>query len=220
MQSPVSNEEAPLAEMPVMENKAKKNGGGANNVKIAVIIILIALVGSMAFVYKGLFIAAMVDGSPITRLAVIQQLEKTSGKAVLDNLIIQKVISNEAKNKGIAISDEEVSAEIAKISESIESQGGTLEEALIGQKMTMDDLNNQINLQKKVEGLVADKVVVTDEEVEQYITDNQIDIPEGDNGEFKNQVREQLYQQKLQQEAGALVDTLRAQAKIQYFTNY
>ena len=189
-------------------------------VKTAIIIAAVIIIGALAYAYKGLFIAAMVNGKPISRLAVMQKLEKASGKQVLDSLITKKIIGDEARKKGITVSGEEIDEEIKNIEAGISSQGGTLDAALAAQGMSKDDLKEQIMIQKEVEKILADKINITDSEIEQYIKDNKVAIPEGQEAEYANQIKTQMRNQKLNQEAGLLVDSLKSQAKILYFVNY
>ena len=190
------------------------------SIKTAIIIAVIILLGVLVYTYKGLFIAATVDGSPISRLAIVQKLEKASGKSLLDSLITEKIIQNEANAKKIVVSDDEVNGEIKKIQDQLTTQNNTLDAALASQGMSMDDLKKQLILQMEVEKLVADKINVTDEEVAQYITDNKVSIPEGQEAATNEQVKNDLRNQKLNKEATALITTLKAQAKIRYFVNY
>jgi len=190
------------------------------SIKTAIIIVVIIALGVLAYIYKGLFIAATVNGSPISRLAIIQELEKASGKNLLDSLIIEKLVQNEANAKKITVSNDEINGEIKKIEDRVVAQGSTLNAALAAQGMTMEDLKKQIILQKEVEKLVADKINVTDEEVTQYIKDNAISIPEGQEATTTAQIKDELRNQKLNKEAAALITTLKSQAKIRYFVNY
>src|SRR3989344_2544492 len=100
------------------------------SMKTAIIIAVIIAIGVLAYVYKGIFIAATVDGSPIMRLAIIQKLEKTSGKGLLDSLINEKLVQNEARAKKIIVSDDEINSQIKTIESQIATQGGTLDAAL------------------------------------------------------------------------------------------
>ena len=190
------------------------------SIKTAIIIVVIIALGALAYIYKGLFIAATVDGSPISRLAIIQKLEKASGKNLLDSLITEKLVQNEAKAKKIVVSKDEINGEIKKIEDRILAQGGTLDAALASQGMTTDDLKKQIILQKEVEKLVADKINVTDEEVAQYIKDNKVSIPKGEEAAANDQIKNELRNQKLNKETDALIAALKSQAKIRYFVNY
>ena len=190
------------------------------NKKTAIIIAAVIILGVLIYAGKGLFIAAIVDGSPISRLSVISKLEKTSGKKLLDSLIAERLVKNEVRAKKIVVSDEEINGEIKKIEDQIALQGGTLDEALIAENMSRNDLKTQIILQKELEKLVADRINVTDEEVAQYISDNKISIRLGEEAITAEQIKSEMKNQKINQEADALVLVLKAKAKINYFVNY
>ena len=164
--------------------------------------------------------AATVNGSPISRLSVISELEKNSGKAALESLIVEKLINKEADKKGIEISDDEVNAEISKAEIQIKAQGGTLDEALASQGMTLEILKKQIAIQKKLEALLADKVQVTDADITKFIADNKINIPKGEEVSYNEQIVGSIKQQKLSAESKLLVESLKAENTIRYFVNY
>jgi len=190
------------------------------DVKTAIIVAVIIVVGALAYAYKSLFIAATVDGSPISRLAVIQELEKASGKSLLDSLINKKLVQNEMRAKKIVVSDDEINSEIKIIEDQIAAQGNTLDAALAEQGMSRDDLKKRIIFQKEIEKLLADKINVTDEKVAQYIKDNEISIPEGQEAAIADQIKNEIRNQKLDTEAPALITDLKSKAKIKYFVNY
>ncbi len=188
--------------------------------KTAIIVAVIIILAALVYYYKSLFIAATVNGSPITRFAVIEELEKTSGKQVLDSLITKKLINGEAIKKGISVTSEEVDAEIKNIENQIKAQGQTLEQVLTAQKMKMEDLTQQILTKKTLEKILTDKLQVAEAEIEQFIKDNNITIPKGQEEAYRNQIIAQLKQQKLNSEAESLITSLRSQSVIKYFTNY
>jgi len=191
------------------------------NVKFLVIVAIVIIIGALGFYFKGLFIAATVNGCPVSRYAVIAELEKASGAQVLDSLITQRLIDDEARKKGVTVSSNELTAEIKIIEDQVKVQGGTLAEMLAAQSVSRKDFEKQVTTQKKLEKLIsADKMQVVDSEITQYIEDNKIEIPKGKETEYKNQIAEQLRQQKLSDAAMALIDSLRSQAKIHYFIKY
>lgn len=190
------------------------------SLKTAIIIAAIIAIGALVYVYKGLFIAATVDGNPISRFAVIKELEKASGKNLLDSLIVQKLVQNEAKAKKIIVSDGEVNEEIKKIEDRISAQGGALGAALAAQGINMEDLKKEIIFQKEIEKLVADKINVTDEEAAKYIKDNSIPILKGQEATTTADIKDKIRNQKLNAEAGTLLAALKSRAKIRYFVNY
>ena len=82
-------------------------------VALAALIILFIIL--LLYFFKGLFIAAIVNGEPITRLSVVKELEKQSGKATLDNLITKKLILQEAKKRNVQVTKADLDSEIKKI---------------------------------------------------------------------------------------------------------
>jgi hypothetical protein len=190
------------------------------SLKTVIIIAVVIILGILAYFAKGLFIAAMVDGSPISRLAIIRQLEKASGKSLLDALITEKLIQNEAKTKGIKVSDDEINGQISAIRDQLVTQGSTLEATLAAHNMTMEDLRREIILGKEEEKLLADKITVSDDEVAQYIKDNSLTIPKGQEATATAQIKDEIRNQKLSTAGNDLITTLKSQAKIRYFVNY
>ena len=186
--------------------------------KTMTVLIVLFLVGA-AFYFKDYLLAATIDGAPISRLSVIQRLEKQGGKSALDAIITEKLIENEATQKGLAVTDDEVAAEIKTIEASVAAQGSTLEEALAGQGLTMEVFTKSIKLQKALEKLLGDKIQVTEEEINQSLGDKS-GIPAGKEGEIREQITDQLKNQKLNQEASKYIEELRAKAKIKYFVQY
>jgi hypothetical protein len=190
------------------------------NPKVLLAIVIVLALISLAYIARGLFVAATVDGSPISRLSVIQRLERSSGSDVVDALISKKLIEMEARKNKIEISDKEIDAEVAKIEETVTASGGTLDEALKAEKLTMSELKEQIVVQKLAEALLAEKTKVEDAEIDAQIAKTGTSAPAGQEAEYREQVREQLESQKLSQEFSLLIDRLRKEAKIKYYVNY
>ena len=71
-----------------------------------------------------------------------------------------------------------------------------------------------------IEKLLTDKINVTDEEVLQYIEDNKVSIPKGQEATLTDQIKSEIRNQKLNTEAQALITNLKSKAKIQRFVDY
>ncbi len=203
------------SQLPYSGKSAKRR-----TVKIVAAVLVSFVVIGILFYFKSLLIAATVDGSPITRLSLINRLEKQSGKSTLDSLITEKLIENEAAKKGIVVSDDEVNQEIKNIEANIVAQGGTFKDALAQKGLTEEVLRSQIKIQKKVEKLLANKIQVTEEEINKFISDSKISVPKEKSAEIKKQAEDQLRNQKLGQEAQQWITMLKAQAKITYYINF
>ncbi len=185
------------------------------------IVAFIAVFGALGYYGKGLVVAALVNGSPISRWSVLKESEKQTGKKVLDFLIVKQLIEHEARVKGVTITDEEINGEVKKIEAGLVSQGQTLAAILKAQNMSEKDLHDQLALQKELEKLVADKVTVTDADVEDYIKKNKITLPAGvDQNAEKGKIKESLANGKRSQDMQHFVEQLRAGASIKYFVQY
>ena len=190
------------------------------SVKMAIIIAIVLIVAAVVYLYRGLFVVAMVNGHPISRIAVVRELEKRSGKQALESLITERLIEGEMQKNGITVPGEEIDQEIKTIQGQLTTQGTTLEAALASQSMSLENLRKQITIRKSVEKILADKTKIGDDEVEKYIKDNKMTPPKGKEGEFKTQIKQQLTQQKFSQAADQFVSDIKAKAKIRYFVNY
>lgn len=190
------------------------------NPRVFVLFIIIIIVG-LLFYFKGLFVAAVVNGESITRLSLISQMEKKDGRQMLSTLVTQTLISQEAKKRKIDVSQQEIDADIKQIEAGLESQGQTLDQAMLAQGITREDLVKNIRIQKLVEKMFAKDVKVKDSEVTDFIDENQSSIPADlALNEVKKQVIQQLEQQKLSENFQAWLDSAQKNAKIQYFVNY
>jgi len=183
------------------------------------LIVVVLVIG--AFFLKGLFIAALVNGEPITRIQIISELEKQGGKQALSSLINKALILQEAKKKNIQVSQNEIDAATKQIENSLKSQGQNLDTALAMQGMTRQDLAMQLKLRTLVEKLLADKLKVSDKEILDYITANKATFPTNlTPEEIKKSVAEQLKQQKLGSASQTWLQDLTKNAKINHFVNY
>ncbi len=191
------------------------------NWKILLPLALILLIALGAWWGRSFFVAAIVDGEPISRLAVIQELEKRSGGQALDTMVVKKIILKRALEQGISISNDDVEGELDTLRDRMSQQGGTLEDALKAEGLTVDQFKEQIILQKALEKILEDKVAVSDDEIKAYLDKTKATKPAAMTDEdFKGRIREQLKSQKFGVAAEAWLIEQKQKANIQYFVDY
>jgi hypothetical protein len=181
---------------------------------------VLLVLGLVAYQFKGQFISAMVNGKPITRASYIKALESQGGKQVLTQLITEQLITDEAFKKNLTIPPDEITAEVATITENLKTQGQELNQALTEQGMTMKDLEHQIMMRKLVASLTADQATVSAEEIAKYITENKKSLPsakEATQSEIEAMVKKQLTQTKQQTVVNTWLADLEKNADIQYW---
>jgi len=167
---------------------------------------------------KGWFVAAIVNNRPIFRFTLIKELEKQAGKGILDSLVTKSLILQEAKKQNIKINDNEINQEIKQLEENLSEQGQDLDQALEAQGVSKEELKEQIKIQKIVEKIVGENLDVTDEEVNDYIEENKDLLAEdADPEETKENVKQQLIQQKMNSEIPLWIESLHDNASIRYF---
>lgn len=184
-------------------------------------ILLVLLFGILFLFKKDWFIVATVNGQPVTRMELIGELERQNGKQTLDSIITQKLIAQKANEKGINVTKEDVDVEINNLKKQFEDQGTTLEALLTMQGQTMDDLRKNIKIRLMVEKLLSDKLTVSDDEVKEYFDANSDQFPEGTNlDDVKDQIVEQIKNQKINDEYQTWLQDVRSKASINYIKNY
>jgi foldase protein PrsA len=188
-----------------------------NKVKLLVFLAVLVIL----YLLRSSFIVAIVNNVPITRFSFNKKLEEAVGKDTLENLIAEKLIFQELKKQGVVVSDVEIQKEISDITALIEQQGSTLEDALALQGMTIQDLEENIGIQKAIEKILEDKIQVTDEEVQEYFATNAELF--GEDAVFedvKEDIKQQLTNQELNTEYGKWLEKIKAESSIIYFVNF
>ena len=186
---------------------------------IGILSVMIAFLGG--YYLKGMVIAATVNGKPIWRHAVVKQLEQYQGASLLNSLIDQQLIKQEAKESGMEPTKEEIAEQVRQVEESVITQGNNLDDILKQQGMTRKDLEDNLAMNVIIEKLLLQQVVVTDEEVQSYIDENQDSFPEDtDVEQVKTLVRQQLEQEKMGTQYQIWLQVLRDKADINVAANY
>ncbi len=206
-----AQERAKIATAYVQENIKKPK------VYISLIVVVLLVI---AFLFKNLFVVALVNGQPIFRSQYQQELEAQAGKQVMNSLVTQSLIEQEAARRHVTVSQSELDAQIKTIQNQLAAQGQTLDSALAAQGLSQSQFMEQLRLQALLQKMLGNKIAVSDAEVSDYINKNQASLPTGESqAQIKAQVKQQLQQQKLSQQAQALIQQLQAKAHINYFVN-
>ncbi len=183
---------------------------------IIVIVLILAI-----YLGKSLFVAALVNGQPVSRLAIIHDLEKQSGKAALDAVITRMLVFQEAQKKNITASEKDIDAEIARIRAQFQAQGQNLDQLLATQGLTKDKFRDEVKVQILVTKILGNQVKVTDKEFNDFLSKNQdLLTNEKDQNAAKASLRQQMEQQKLAQKYQEWIATVKKNAKVNTFINY
>lgn len=185
------------------------------------IVLAVLAVGYFLFSSKELFVAATVNGYPVSRLAVVRELEAQGGQQVLDSIVSEMLIAQEARKAKINITEQEIDAKVEEIRKQLSQQGQDLDSLLEAQQVGKDKFRKQIKTQLYVEKLLGDKVEVTDEKLKQFIEANKSFLPTDlSEEELKEMARQELVQQELANQYSAWMAEVKKNADINYFVEY
>ena len=180
-------------------------------------IILIAAGLLLLFFYKkSWFVAATVNGSPITNLELQMKLNKQFRDQTLTQLINEKIILSEAAKNNAIATEAEINKKISEIETSV---GGpqALDSLLSQQGQTRDSIRQQIKLQLSIEKLYTNDATVAAEEVTKFIEQNKNQLLATDSAGQQKEAFDAIKNQKLTQIFSQKFQELKQKAKIQTF---
>ena len=205
-------------------NEAENKIGGMS-VKVhkstLIIAAVILVVGAFLYFGREFIVAAVVNGQPISRIALIQEAEKQSGKQALSGLVRNALVEQEASKQKVTITEKQIDDQIKTVEANLTKQGQNIDQVLAMEGMTKADLRKVIRLDLLVTKMVEKDVNVSDKEVTDYIEKNRDIMPKDQSeSQLKKTVAERLKQQKLSQKAQEWLANLEKNAKIVKFVNY
>ncbi|MDZ4228808.1 MAG: SurA N-terminal domain-containing protein [Patescibacteria group bacterium] len=189
--------------------KGKSNFQRKTLIYIALVLGLIGL----AYYFKSQFVVAWVNGQPISRMAYTNELQKLAKTQALDNLLVKKMIISEAKKQNLSVDQAEVDQAMQTIADRTKAQGSNLDDLLKAQGISLQEVREEVRLQKLLEKMVGE-VTVADDQITSYWESNQALYPEKTLDEVKDEITIQLKQQELVNKIQELIGRLQAEAKV------
>lgn len=181
---------------------------------MAVIVILVALA---TYKFGPWLVPAIVGGRPITRFEIWNRLEATYGAQALDDMVNEVTLDRAIAQSGVTIAQADIDAQMDSLNKQFESLGG-LDEALKQRGLTRAELEKQVRTQLSVEKILADKVAVSDEEVQAEFDENKDTVYKDQEFDtVKENIRTTLKDGKLREAFLTWFAEVKAQAKIKNF---
>ncbi|OGY25015.1 MAG: hypothetical protein A2Y57_02500 [Candidatus Woykebacteria bacterium RBG_13_40_7b] len=174
-------------------------------------VVVVLLLATLVIVKKNWFVVAMVNNRPITSIELYQKLESRYGKDVLENLIEEKLIYEEARKQSVAVATTEVDGKIKEIEDQV---GGkeALDSLLKAQGLSLDQVKSQVETQIIIEKILGKDIQVSDQEVEEFIKNNPTAKDLG-----SDKIKEQIKSQKINDKLQDWLENLKKNAKIAKF---
>lgn len=185
------------------------------NRKTFLILILAGLI-LLAVYKKNWFVAAMVNGQPITNFEVLSRMNQQHRQQTIDQMVNEKIIMDEARKKGITITKADIDNKISQLEQNV---GGAevLDSLLSQQGQTRDSIRNQLSIQLTIEKLYSGEATTSAEEIDKFITDNAASLNATESAAQKIEAQETIKQQKLSQIFEEKFQALKQAANIKIF---
>ena len=193
-----------------LKNSLKKK----HTLRMAIIVAVLIVLGTFALKYRYFVVPATVNSQPIFFWDYVAKLHQLAGEQILNQLISERVILQEAMNKGVSVTPEEFDAEVKKVEDQLTQSGG-LDTFLTSQSMTRKEFDNQMRLSLLVKKLVETEVSVSDDEINKEYTENAADYKDMDENQAKQKIQLNLREQKIQEQITPWLEGLKTNANIQ-----
>ena len=191
------------------------------NKKVVFAVLLAIILGLSAYFMRNLVVAATINGRPIFRYQVLQRLEEQHGKQMMEALINEALLMQEADKKNITVTQNDINAELKKIEETLSKQGIKLETALTAQNMTKAGLERNVRLQLLAKKIVEKDIKITQKQIDDYTKENKESFPATMKpAEVKEQVKQFLTEQENGKKIQEILTKVKKDAKIKEFVKY
>lgn len=184
-----------------------------NNKRAILVAVILAIVILALYRFRGLFVAATIDGHQISRIELTKELEAEGGAQALDTLVTRQLILDEAKKQNVTADKADIDKQVATIEAQLKTQNQTLDQALAARGMTKSQLEEQLKVQVLIQKLLSKTITVSDKEIDDYIKQNK-------STDSRAVVKDTLTQQKLASSFQTWIDGLKTKAKINYFVSF
>jgi len=160
-------------------------------------------------------VVAKVNGEEITQEELSDRLMQKAGKQILDEMITEKLILQEAKDKNVDVSEDEINDRIDELKKQFPDEE-SFNKNLKENNMTLDQVKKQLRVQLITQKILKKDIVVSKDEIKNYFEQNKETIYKDKKFEdVEDQIKEQLGQQKLYQKQQGWIEDLKSKAKIE-----
>lgn len=179
-------------------------------------VLVLILVLLVLAVRKGWIVAAFVNGKPIFRYQLTQNLISRFGIQTLEGMIGEALIADAARSANVTITQAEIESKEAEVVAGL-GENVKLEDVLKFQGMTKEDFDTQIRLQMTVEKLLSRDVVISESDIDNFIATNSATLVATTPSELREEARLALFTQKVNEKIQPWFEELKQKAKILRF---
>ncbi len=191
----------------------QENGSSKRGRFLLVGVLILALIGFGIYRYNYVITPAVVNGKPIYVWDYLWKLHTQFGRDQLNSMVTEQVIEQAVASSNVSVPQDDINAEIASIEKEASSSGG-LAAVLEAQHLSRTEFEQRIRLQLSVKKILADKIKVSDQEIDDTYKKNKDFYKGMTEAQAREQIKKQLEDQKFQTEASTWLADVRAKAKV------
>lgn len=180
------------------------------------VVLSVVVLGFLGYRFKHRFLAGIVNRQPIFRFQLTSRLYSQYGRQVLEDLIVERLILQEAKKKGIFVSSEELNQNVERIKNQL-GQNADLDSILALQGIKKSDFESQLRVQMLVKKLLEKEIPISDGEVAKYIKENREVMTATAEAELASEAKEKLTNQRIAENLNPWIAELVKEAKVLRF---
>ncbi len=167
------------------------------NWKTWIVILVAALIlGYYLRNNKAWFLAAVVDGVPVTKAELNSRLISLFGQQTLDTLIGEKIIFAEAVKQNVSVEDKEIDEKLKELEKNL-GQNVNFDDFLKLQGMTKAELTNRLRMQIVIDKMFSKDVSVSALEISDYIASNSATLSATESGTRQEQASKEVRSSKV-----------------------
>lgn len=185
-------------------------------------LIIVALFGTLAYLlafkYRSLILAGTVNNFPISRFELNTKLVERYGKQGFEEIVNEKLLSDQIKKNNIVVTDEEVKADTDKMIKqygSEEAFKSALEQFGLSEEKAKESIRQSIGFKRLIEK--TNKIEITDEAVKKYFDENKDSYKDQKFEDVAASIKDNLYQQELYTKSQEMFTNIRKEAKVNSF---
>jgi len=179
-------------------------------------LLTLLVIGFLGYRFRDKFLAGVVNGQPIFNFELTGRLYSQYGKTALEDLIVDKLVFQEAKKKGMTVSRQELDEGIATIKKQL-GEKADLDSLLSLQGISKADFEHQLETQILVKKILEKEISITDEEIAAYIKENRKLMSASAEADLKAEAKAALLDKKISEQVNSWVSNLIKDAKILRF---
>lgn len=200
---------------PVYPSVASASPKKMHSWKVVVLLLIVVAVGLLV-ANKGWLVAATVNGKPIYSWQLNTALRNRFGQQTLEGMIGEMLIAEQAKSKGIVVSQADLDKKQQEVLGSL-GENVKLDDLLKFQGLTKADFENQLKLQLTVEQLLTKDLTISDDDVNNFIATNRAMLVATDPAKLKDEARAAIKTNIVNEKLQTWFGEIRESAKVLKF---